>query len=152
MSIVMDCLTDIATAIETEYPTATVTAALLPRKMLTDMDDTLYIDVIPNTLVQQGMTRNDVRYDFTASIVFLKKLTNEQTEGEELLGIVENVAAKFVGYNLESIPSSSITPSGISYSPLYDRAELDSNRIWASVINVRIIAVVPRSEVFGSGS
>jgi hypothetical protein len=125
--------------------TEIVNGAILPRRDMASLGTDTYIDVVPALLTQLDSSRGKIKYQVVTNVIILKKVIDEEEESEELLTLVESKALLLTGARLNLSSDSYISVSDIKYLPLFDKGELDQNKIFAANISTTVNVLINRS-------
>jgi hypothetical protein len=139
----MSVLTDIASAVETEFnaapagtfePTFTAQRAYLPQYELKDMAD-LHVTIVPKGVVVQSASRAVSQYDYRIDVAVQKKLAvADPAEIDPLMALVEQIADFFRQRRLAAFPSAAWVRT--EHTHLYAQEHMSDLRQFTSVLTL----------------
>ena len=136
----MSLMTDIAAAVvaelngETFSMPFTAVRYYLPVFELPEMKD-LHVSVVPSAIKTELIDRQASTYDCKIDIAVQKRVDPDDVAAiDDLMGLVEEIAAFFHGRPLESMPE--VTAVATENEPVYAPDHLDRLRQFTSVLTI----------------
>lgn len=127
----------IAKEVERRFSKPTV-SKLAPNFDVKTIND-LEISVWPQDRRSEVMTRDTAKSDYDIAIGVVQRIQPNDDEdllSDELLALVENIGDKFLGDILDI--GGNVEVVGFEHLPLYDRAYLETHRIFGAGITLQL--------------